>query len=42
MQNEIPIHFYGKVIWNESTNHFQWTDYETVIAQGRLLKNFSS
>ncbi|CAF2097755.1 unnamed protein product [Rotaria magnacalcarata] len=33
VQNEIHIHFYGKVIWNASANHFQWTDYETVIAQ---------
>ncbi|CAF1397986.1 unnamed protein product [Adineta steineri] len=32
-QNEIPIHFYGKVIWNESTKSYEWTDYETVIAQ---------
>ncbi|CAF1538594.1 unnamed protein product, partial [Rotaria sordida] len=33
VQNEIRIHFYGKVIWNEFINNFQWTDYETVIAQ---------
>ncbi|CAF0793190.1 unnamed protein product [Adineta steineri] len=32
-QNEIPVHFYGKVIWNESTKSYEWTDYETVIAQ---------
>lgn len=33
---EIPIHFYAKVIWNESTESFQWIDYETVIAQGTI------
>ncbi|UJR30806.1 hypothetical protein I4U23_018324 [Adineta vaga] len=33
IQNEIPIQFYGKVIWNESMHIFQWIDYETVIAE---------
>lgn len=25
------------MIWNESTEHFQWVDYETVIAQGTVF-----
>lgn len=39
IKNEIPIHFYGRVHFDESTKTFRWTDFETVIAQGTMTSN---